>query len=190
MKNRLKEVATGLASLFTGMRLTIDQFFKKDVTVQYPHQSLEMPARFRGHIELVLDEETGKAACIACKLCEKACPSDCIQVDGIKPEGRGKKVVTEYQLDFTRCSLCAACVEACKTEAIRFSREYNLAGRNKEDFHLDLLKRLEAQSKKEAALPTAAPAEVPPATAPAQVPTVAPVSATTPPPAPSGEAQP
>ena len=147
MRNPLKEVATGLASLFTGMRLTIGQFFKKDVTVQYPHQSLEMPARFRGHIELTLDEQTGKAACIACKLCEKACPSDCIQVDGIKPEGKGKKVVTQYQLDFTRCSLCAACVEACKSEAIQFSKHYNLAGRSKEDFVIDLLKRLDSVSK-------------------------------------------
>jgi len=151
MKNRLKEIASGLGSLVTGMRLTLAQFFKKDVTVQYPHQALEMPPRFRGHIELVLDEDTGRAACIACKLCEKACPSECIAVEGVKPEGGGKKMVTEYQLDFTRCSLCAACVEACKSEAIRFSREYNLAGRSKEDFHLDLLRRLEEQSKEHAA---------------------------------------
>lgn len=170
MKNPLKEVATGLGSLFIGMRLTIDQFFRKDVTVQYPHQSLEMPPRFRGHIELVLDEETGKAACIACKLCEKACPSDCIAVEGVKPEGRGKKVVTEYKLDFTRCSLCAACVEACKSEAIRFSKEYNLAGRNKEEFFMDLLKRLEDKSKKEASQPDAAPTPIPPATATEEAP--------------------
>ena len=164
MKNRFSEVASGLGSLFTGMRLTIGQFFKKDVTVQYPHQSLEMPSRFRGHIELVVDDQTGKAACIACKMCEKACPSECIVVEGAKPEGGGKKVVTEYQLDFTRCSLCAACVEACKSEALRFSRQYNLAGRNKEDFHMDLLKRLDEQSKKEAYHPlaAAAAAETPP----------------------------
>jgi NADH-quinone oxidoreductase subunit I len=151
MKNRLREIARGLGSLFTGMRLTIGQFFKRDVTVQYPHQALEMPSRFRGHIELMLDEESGRAACIACKLCEKACPSDCIAVEGVKPEGGGKKRVTEYRLDFTRCSLCAACVEACKSEAIRFSREYNLAGRSKEEFQMDLLKRLEEKSKQEAA---------------------------------------
>lgn len=166
MKNPLKEVAVGLGSLFTGMRLTITQFFKKDVTVQYPHQSLQMPARFRGHIELVVDQETGKAACIACKMCEKACPSECIVVDGVKPEGKGKKILTEYTLDFTRCSLCAACVEACKSEALVFSREYNLAGRNKEDFQMDLLRRLEAKSKTEAyhtPAPAAEPETAPPA---------------------------
>ena len=43
------------------MRITIGQFFKPTVTVQYPHESLKMPKRFRGHIELVRDPETGKA---------------------------------------------------------------------------------------------------------------------------------
>ena len=36
------------------MRITIGQFFKPTVTVQYPHQTLKIPPRFRGHIELVL----------------------------------------------------------------------------------------------------------------------------------------
>ena len=48
---------------------------------------LKMPARYRGHIELVRDPQTGMSLCIACKSCEKACPSDCIVVDGIKREG-------------------------------------------------------------------------------------------------------
>ena len=61
MKNSLKEIATGFNSLVTGMRITLGQFFKPTVTVQYPHESLKMPERFRGHIELVRDPETGKA---------------------------------------------------------------------------------------------------------------------------------
>lgn len=167
MKNSLKELATGFASLVVGLRVTLGQFFKPGVTVHYPHESLEMPARFRGHIELVFDEQTGKPACVACKLCEKACPSDCIAVEGVKPEGKGRKVVTEYRLDFTKCSLCAACVEACKSEAIRFSKEYNLAGRSKEDFLMDLLKRLEVehpQMKQGKAAPPQAAAAKEPAT--------------------------
>ena len=57
MKNSLKEIATGFNSLITGMRITIGQFFKPTVTVQYPHESLKMPERFRGHIELVRDPD-------------------------------------------------------------------------------------------------------------------------------------
>ena len=143
MKHSLKEIATGFNSLVTGMRITIGQFFKPIVTVQYPHESLKMPERFRGHIELVRDPETGKAICFACKLCERACPSDCITVEGAKLEGAKKRSVTQYMLDFTKCSLCGSCVEACRDGAIRYSHDYNLASTNKEDYIMDLFKRLE-----------------------------------------------
>lgn len=145
MKRSLKEVVTGFNSLVTGMRVTIGQFFKPSVTLHYPHESLRMPARFRGHIELVRDPKTGKPLCFACKLCERACPSDCITVEGAKLEGAKKKSVTQYVLDFTKCSLCGSCVEACRDGAIRFSREYNLASTDKEDYIMDLFKRLEVE---------------------------------------------
>jgi len=131
------------------MKITLGQFFKPTVTVHYPHETLKIPPRFRGHIELVRDPQTGIAKCFVCKLCEKACPSDCITVEGIKPEGGKRKTVTNYRLDFTRCSLCGSCVEACRDGAIRFSRDYNLAGWKKEDFIMDLFKRLEEQSRAE-----------------------------------------
>ena len=152
MKNALKEIIGGFNSLLTGMRITIGQFFKPIVTIQYPHETLKIPPRFRGHIELVRDPETGKAICYSCKLCERACPSDCISVDGAKLEGAKKKSVTSYTLDFTKCSLCGSCVEACRDGAIRFSRDYNLAATSKEDFVMDLFKRLqdEAQTAGEA----------------------------------------
>jgi NADH-quinone oxidoreductase subunit I len=149
MKNALLEIYSGVKSLFIGMKITIGQFFKPIVTVQYPHETLKIPARFRGHIELVRDEATGKPKCFVCKLCEKACPSDCITVEGVKPEGARRKIVNYYRLDFTKCSLCGSCVEACRDSAIRFSREYNLASTSKEDFIMDLFKRLEAEGNRE-----------------------------------------
>jgi NADH-quinone oxidoreductase subunit I len=149
MKNTLKEIVTGFNSLLTGMRITIGQFFKPIVTVQYPHESLKMAKRFRGHIELVTDPATGIAKCFVCKLCEKACPSDCITVEGIKPEGARRKTVTSYRLDFTKCSLCGSCVEACRDGAIRYSHEYNLASTSREDYVMDLFKRLENEAKRQ-----------------------------------------
>jgi len=147
MKNALIEIFTGLKSLFIGLKITLGQFFKPIVTVQYPYQTLKIPPRFRGHIELVRDPASGKAKCFVCKLCEKACPSDCITVDGMKPEGAKRKTVTYYRLDFTKCSLCGSCVEACRDGAIRFSRDYNLAGTSKDEFVMDLFKRLEAEAQ-------------------------------------------
>ena len=161
MKNSLKEIATGFNSLLTGMRITLGQFFKPSVTVQYPHESLKMPEKFRGHIELVRDPETGKALCFACKLCERACPSDCITVDGAKLDGAKKKSVTHYMLDFTKCSLCGSCVEACRDGAIRYSHEYNLASTNKEDYIMDLFKRLETERIEAGGVAQAAPSANP-----------------------------
>ena len=169
MKNSLKEIFTGFNSLVTGMRITLGQFFKPTITVQYPHESLKMPKRFRGHIELVRDPTTGKAICFACKLCERACPSDCITVDGAKLDGAKKKSVTEYVLDFTKCSLCGACVEACRDSAIRFSREFNLAGTKKEDYIMDLFKRLEDEAKANP-MPETAQLAVPASSAPSEAP--------------------
>jgi len=171
MKNALKEIFSGFNSLVTGMRITIGQFFKPTVTVRYPYETLEIPPRFRGHIELVRDPSTGRALCFACKLCERACPSDCITVEGVKLEGAKKRSVSAYNLDFTKCSLCGSCVEACRDGAIRFSREYNLAATSKEEFIMDLFKRLQDEAQREglaeaAPVVTAAPAEIKPPPAP------------------------
>jgi len=142
--NALREIFTGLGSLLTGMRITLEQFFKPQVTVHYPHESLTMPKRYRGHVILVRDPVTGKSLCVACKSCEKACPSDCIVVDGIKKEGDKKKSVTDFKLNFTTCSLCGSCVEVCPIEALQFSREYNLASTSKDSFYqIDLVKEVE-----------------------------------------------
>lgn len=143
----VREIASGFWSLLKGMWITLQQFFKPQVTVRYPYESLRMAERYRGHIELVRDPETGKSLCLACKLCEKACPSDCIFVEGLKREGEKKKSPTEFKLDFTKCSLCGSCVEVCSTDALRFSKDYNLASTNKNDYLYDLLKRLEAEKK-------------------------------------------
>jgi NADH-quinone oxidoreductase subunit I len=145
MKVSLLEVPRGFWSLLVGMRITLTQFFRPVVTVPYPHKVLPIPPRYRGHIELVVDPATGRPLCTACKLCERACPSDCIFVDGAKLEGEKKKSVTTYRLDFTKCSLCGSCVEACASDAIRFSKDYNLASTSKEGYQYDLVKRAMAE---------------------------------------------
>lgn len=148
MLRALRDLLSGFGSLLTGMRITLGQFFKPQVTVHYPHESLKMAKRYRGHIVLVRDAATGKSVCIACKSCEKACPSDCIVVDGIKREGDKKKSVTDFKLDFTRCSLCGSCVEVCPVDALEFSKAYNLASMSKEAFYqIDLVQQVETRNK-------------------------------------------
>ncbi len=132
--NATKQLCIGLKSLVVGLAITLDQFFKRPVTVCYPRQTLELPERYRGHIFLVRDQHTGQLRCVACKACERICPSDCIVVDGAKLPGQPRKSVTKFTLDFTRCSLCGLCVEVCPVDALAFSKRYNLASTHKADF--------------------------------------------------------
>lgn len=130
---RVGEVFRGMVGLLKGMKVTLRTFLSPSVTYQYPRQTLSISPRYRGHIKLV-DEN-----CRACGVCQRACPTGCITVEGEKVEGQKGRVLKAFLLDFTRCSHCGLCVEACPQGAIAFSLEYNLASPRKEDFYYDLL---------------------------------------------------
>lgn len=148
LKTAVRDTLVGFKSLLTGMRITAREAAKPIITVQYPHETLPMPERFRGHVQLILDPETGKSRCTACGLCVRACPSDCLEVDGLKKEGEKKKSVSLYKLDFTTCSLCGSCVEACPSDAIEYSKAYNVVSRNRDDFaRMDLMQDLQQRSQ-------------------------------------------
>ena len=179
LKTAVQDVFGGFYSLLVGMRVTLTQFFKPVITVQYPHATLKLPARFRGHIELILDPETGLPLCTACKLCERACPSQSIIVEGAKREGQKTKSVTDYRLNFTTCSLCGSCVEACNFDALQFSKAYNVVSFDRNQFaRMDLVAQAEEKRKQ---WPGARPAPLPAAAAPAPAP-VPPPPASPPPP--------
>ena len=137
-----REIFSGLWSLLVGMKLTARFGLSSTVTCHYPFQTLPITPNFRGHTDLVIDEDTASDKCIVCMMCQNTCPSQCITLAGEKPEGSKKKVLTEYRLDFTKCSLCGNCVEVCPTSALEYSQEYQLAGFSRHDFHYDLLGRL------------------------------------------------
>ncbi len=147
MSSYWSEIITGSRSLLTGLAITAREFFKPVVTEQYPYEVPTMTPLFRGHIELIGNEETGEPNCVVCGMCQRACPSSCISLDGKKNESGKGKVLTSYMLDFTKCSLCGSCVESCNFNALRFSKVYNLASFDKSDFIMDLMKRLEDQNR-------------------------------------------
>ena len=142
MSGYFSDLYQGTKSLLVGLGVTFREMLRPTVTVHYPRESLTITPNYRGHIELVPDDETGATRCITCGMCAKACPSACITVRSEKPEGSKKKVLTGFELDFTRCSLCGICVESCPADAIAYSQDYRLAGFSREDFHMDLLLRL------------------------------------------------
>jgi NADH-quinone oxidoreductase chain I len=143
MKEYFSLLFIGAKSLLVGLGVTFRALFQPVVTVQYPRERIDITPNFRGHTELVRDPETGSHRCIVCMMCDRDCPSNCITVVGESREGVKGKVLTAYHLDFTKCSLCGACVEVCPTIALCYSHEYALAGFSSEEFRYDLLTRLE-----------------------------------------------
>lgn len=97
--------------------------FRKPFTRKYPKVKPEIPRDFRGKV-LHYPER-----CIYCGLCEKYCPSGAIQVDI-------RRKIWSY--DWGRCTFCAQCQETChelaKKDAIRLTKEYELAGKNRKGF--------------------------------------------------------
>ena len=121
-----RDIVSGLASLVQGMKVTMTTMLTGGETVRWPREPAPLPRRFRGHIQLEMEAETGQPRCIACGACSRACPSGCITVSGAKPAGARRKMATCFRLDFSRCSLCGLCVESCPKQAIVFSRDYAL----------------------------------------------------------------
>ena len=71
----------GIGSLLTGMKTTIKVYFRKKVTEQYPENraELKMFDRFRGTLNMP-HNENNEHRCVACGLCQMACPNDTIKV--------------------------------------------------------------------------------------------------------------
>ncbi len=144
MSGYFTDLLEGGESLISGLAVTLRAMVSPVVTVQYPREKIEITPNYRGHIELTSDGDNA-IKCIACGMCERSCPSNCITLTTEKREGEKKKTLTSFMLDFTKCSLCGICCESCPAGAIRYSDEYNLAGFTRDDFIMDLLKRLEAK---------------------------------------------
>jgi formate hydrogenlyase subunit 6/NADH:ubiquinone oxidoreductase subunit I len=114
----------GAVSLLVGLKVTGKHLLRRPVTLFYPHQKPDV-SQWAGPIELVTFPETQTHDCIACKACERICPSDCIVVEGKRPEGAKKMRATKFIIDFSTCSLCGLCVDVCPTDTLRYSTRYD-----------------------------------------------------------------
>ena len=134
----------GLKSLLTGLGVTFREYLTKKVTEQYPENrktTLHVSPRHRGRLIMPQDAE-GNNKCIACKLCEMACPNGTIKVvqKTIETEdGKKKRVLDDYIYHLGECMFWELCVNACPHEAIKFVNDFENStfGRDKLVLHLD-----------------------------------------------------
>jgi formate hydrogenlyase subunit 6/NADH:ubiquinone oxidoreductase subunit I len=98
------------------------------VTLQYPHEKLEIPENGRYQLDIEIDD------CIVCDKCAKICPVDCIDIEAIKsPElirntSDGSPVrlyAAKFDIDMAKCCFCGLCTTVCPTECLTMNGEYD-----------------------------------------------------------------
>lgn len=121
-------------ALFTdfikGLNITLKYNFSKSITLRYPDDEKWIPhKRWRGLHTLNKDDK-GRELCVACELCAKACPTNCITVVPMEDDtGKGitDRIAKVWTVDLVRCLFCGYCEDACPTRALRLGRDYELS---------------------------------------------------------------
>jgi NADH-quinone oxidoreductase subunit I len=136
-------IGTGILK---GMAVTLKNFagsyFDKErlITVQYPEERSPLPENYRNFPFLLYDTEDAEAGlrCVACKICEKECPPQCIYIvksEDKKPDYMGKPQFYPkvFDIDISVCMSCQICVEVCPFEAIKMDKVFELSKRERFD---------------------------------------------------------
>ena len=122
--------------ILRGMAVTarnfVGSYFQPErlTTVQYPEERDTLPENARNFPFLVYDGDDAEnnLRCVACQICEKACPPQCIYIVKERDEkGKAKKYPAVFDIDISVCMSCQICVEVCPFEAIKMDQEYELS---------------------------------------------------------------
>ena len=104
-------------------------------TLEYPEVKPALPEAYRNFPFLVCDNATdpmGTLRCVACQICEKECPPQCIYIEKSrdkKPDATGKPQIypAVFAIDTSVCMSCQICVEVCPFDAIKMDQVFEIA---------------------------------------------------------------
>ena len=132
-----------LSQVAVGLKTTFKHLFAKRKTVQYPEEKVTLRVvNYRGVHRLNKDEQ-GRVACVACFMCETACPAHCIHIEGAAaPWDDREKYPVKFDLDELRCIYCGMCEEACPVDAIELTYVYDVVGETRQEMIFDREKLL------------------------------------------------
>jgi NADH-quinone oxidoreductase subunit I len=108
---------------------------KRLVTLEYPEQKPKLPENYRNFPFLVTEnaiDPMGTLRCVACQICEKECPPQCIYIEKSKdkkPDAAGKLQLypAVFDIDTSVCMSCQICVEVCPFDAIKMDQVFEIA---------------------------------------------------------------
>jgi NADH-quinone oxidoreductase subunit I len=125
-------------TILIGMRISLKYCFAKTITLQYPDMAPALQPRYRGFHFYEIEK------CIACDLCAKACPVDCIYIEKTGPRKIDKETgiavggaMTRYAIDYAKCMFCALCVDPCPTDCIHMGNLHDLSGYTRESMTVE-----------------------------------------------------
>jgi NADH-quinone oxidoreductase subunit I len=133
MREYFRNIYLTIKTIMIGMRITLKYCFAKTVTVQYPDMAPVLQPRFRGFHYFEIEK------CIACDLCAKACPVDCIYIEKSGPRkidadtgvALGGAMI-RYAIDYAKCMFCALCTDPCPTDCIHMGNIHDMSGYDRE----------------------------------------------------------
>ncbi len=123
-----------MVDLLKGMAVTFRYQHPKNIyTEEYPKVRPEVAERYRGAPRLNINPENAETLCISCNLCALACPENLIVVSWERAGGTsGKKILTNFTYDTSRCMFCGLCEDACPTDALELTQDFELASYTRE----------------------------------------------------------
>lgn len=137
-----------LPAIAQGIATTVKHMFTgKAMTRQYPEVEPDISSNYRGVHRLNRDEK-GRVKCVACFLCQTACPANCISIEAAgtskdDPDWSDRdKYPASFVIDELRCIYCGMCEEACPVDAIELTSIYDLTGLTREEMFFDKEKLL------------------------------------------------
>jgi len=146
----LVEVFKGLGTTAKHMLGSIAKG-KRNKALEYPEERREdfpveegglYKANYRGVHRLNRDED-GRVRCVACFMCQTACPAHCIHIEGAAaPWDDREKYPVKFDLDELRCIYCGMCQEACPVDAIELTPADDIVGLSRSEMIFDKEKLL------------------------------------------------
>jgi len=123
-------------------------------TIQSPDEPARLPENYRNFPFLVYDGDDPVAGlrCVACKMCEKECPPQCIYIVAERDtNGKVMKRPKVFDIDISVCMGCGICVETCPFDSIKMDHVFEVATRERFDallLHREQLSKPAAYFKK------------------------------------------